>query len=81
MGSYTKREHIKFLIRRLSKRAAREGTEPNIDALAIKLSSKYSQSGISLDEICEEITAHLEEARNQILLSACDQDREASLPR
>lgn len=56
----TKREMLERAISASVMRAASQGRPIDVNDLAIKLSSKYPQSGITLDAICgriEEIVA------------------------
>jgi hypothetical protein len=64
MSPQSTRLRLQKAIIRIVKRAARNGDKPNIDELAIRLSSKYPQSGMTVDEICAEIVSHLSKERD-----------------
>lgn len=53
----TKRELLERAITTSVKRAMTQGQSVDVNALAIRLSSKYPQSGITLDAICDRIEA------------------------
>jgi hypothetical protein len=64
MSPGSTRQRLQQAITRIAKRMARNDDKPNIDQLAIRLSSKYPQSGIALDEICAAILASLYKERD-----------------
>lgn len=51
----TKREQLERAISASVRRAITQGRAIDVNALAIRLSSKYPQSGITLDAICRRI--------------------------
>jgi len=77
LGSFSKREHIQYLIRRLAKRKTSGGSPPNINDLAIKISSRYPQSGFTLDEICAELATMV---ANERAARSANEDEETARP-
>lgn len=53
----TKRELLERAIKTTVRHAMNQGDVVDVNALAITLSSKYPQSGITLDAICGQIEA------------------------
>jgi len=61
----TKRRQIERAIRLSVARATTQGEAVDVTALAIALSSRYPQSGITLDAICGQIEAALAGAHDE----------------
>lgn len=65
MNTQSTRQQLQQAILRLTKRKANDQSLSNVDDIALRLSSRYPQSGMTIDEICAEITSRLEQARDQ----------------
>jgi hypothetical protein len=65
MKAASTRERLRLAIVRIAKRAANGLSPPDVDDIAIRLSSRYPQSGMTIDEICSEIASVVEKERNQ----------------
>jgi hypothetical protein len=65
MKATSTRQQLQQAISRLTRRKANGESLPNVSDIALRLSSRYLQSGMTIDEICAEISAHLERAQSQ----------------
>lgn len=65
MNATSTREQLQLAIIRIAKRAANSRRSLNIDDMAIRLSSRYPQSGMTLDEICTAVASQIEKERNR----------------
>jgi hypothetical protein len=59
----TNRGRLQRAIIRIANRAVRGGEAPNVDAIAIRLSSRYPQSGMTLEAIVAEIQGEIAKRR------------------
>jgi hypothetical protein len=64
MNATSARQQLQQAISRLTERKANGESLFNVDAIAIRLSSRYPQSGMTIDQICAEITSRLERAQD-----------------
>ena len=60
MNADSTRQQLQKAILIITRRASNGHAPANVNELAIKLSSKYPQSGLTIDEICGELTSRIE---------------------
>ena len=65
MNATSTREQLQRAIFRIAKRTGNGQSSPDVTGIALRLSSKYPQSGLTIDEICAEITSRLQKDPDQ----------------